>query len=280
MNRFLFLLLLSLLSSCKESIELKSIDFQYCDSANISLKTKYNIVLIIGQSNTHYGVGLDLSIDIPQQGVMQLGRFGGNNYQVITANEPLEHHTAREEKIGFALTFANLFKEQLLDEDDTVILIPCGSGGTSFMANDWNKGDHLYIDAVERVKYVLNKFPNSELQAILWHQGESDVENTSYQTALETFINDLRSDLDYPNVPFILGGMVPHWVRQEEERINQQGIIAAVKDRLSHIGYASPHVPFTIKKIDDTSDEIHFDAAGQRELGWRYFNEFICLKNE
>ena len=35
-----------------------------------------------------------------------------------------------------------------------------------------------------------------------------------------------------------------------------------------------------IKKIDDEFDAIHYDADGQRELGKRYFNEFLRLKNQ
>ena len=34
------------------------------------------------------------------------------------------------------------------------------------------------------------------------------------------------------------------------------------------------------KKNDDEFDAIHYDADGQRELGKRYFNEFLRLKNQ
>ncbi|MBO0320963.1 sialate O-acetylesterase [Muricauda sp. CAU 1633] len=265
------------ITSCEKN-ETDSFPSVECERSVVSFsKSKYNIILIIGQSNTHAGLGLDASIDTTRQGVMQLGRVGDRNLKVVKAIAPLDHHTAKLDRIGFGLTFANLFKNRLVAENDSVIIIPCGHGGTGFSDNMWNKGDALYNDAVSRVKYVQDKFQNSELQAILWHQGEIDVHNKSYERQLGNFINDIREDLNAENVPFILGGMVPYWVSQDKSRLNQQKKIAGIKDKLCIIGYADPSSPVVIEKENNKIDEIHFDADGQRELGKRYFNEYLNL---
>ena len=52
------------------------------------------------------------------------------------------------------------------------------------------QGDELYSDAVARVRHVMENNPSSELTAILWHQGESDVGSVSYENDLDNFIND------------------------------------------------------------------------------------------
>lgn len=239
--------------------------------------SKYNIILIAGQSNTHSGTGLDSKIDSAFAGVTQLGRYNGRDMKVVKAIEPLDHHTPKAKKIGFSLTFANLFQENFLSRGDSIIIVPCGHGGTGFSDDRWNKGNDLYNDAVERVKYIQNKYKGSKLQAILWHQGERDINYNPYEASLTTFIENIRTDLQSPDVPFILGGMVPYWVNQKQSRIRQNAIIASIPYKLCNTGYADPTHPFTIEKENNATNAIHFNAAGQRELGQRYFSEYVTL---
>ena len=236
------------------------------------------IILIVGQSNTHAGIGLDATLDAPQDGIYQLGRFGSANNCMIQACEPLDHHTKTEDRIGFALTFAKLLQQHSQGSGD-IIIVPCGFGGTGFADNRWNKGNDLYEDAVSRTNGLLSTYPEGDIIASLWHQGETDVylNNTNYEEGLDRFILDLRTDLGDTTIPFVLGGMVPYWVNQEAERITQQQILKNTPLRNGHAAYADPDLPFVIEKGDNTFDEIHFDAVGQRELGQRYFDQYLSI---
>ena len=236
------------------------------------------IILVIGQSNTHYGLGLNETLDAPESGIYQLGRFK-NNKCVIQACEPLDHHTKADGRIGFALTFGKLYKQSLQIPSD-LILVPCGYGGTGFADNRWNKTNDLYEDAVSRVNGLMVEYPNARVSAILWHQGETDVilGNQHYEEDLDNFIVNLRADIGNDTVPFILGGMVAYWVNQSADRQALQQILKDAPNRNSYVGYADPDVPFVIQKADDTFDEIHFDANGQRELGQRYFDAFMGIE--
>lgn len=235
------------------------------------------VILVMGQSNTHAGLGLDPILDAIQPGIYQLGRFDNNNC-IIEATEPLDHHTKTEGRIGFALTFAKLMQAHIQSSND-ILIVPCGFGATGFIDNRWNKTNDLYNDAVARIRLVMETYPNAELVAILWHQGETDVmlQNQNYQSDLDEFITNIRHDMNSDSVPFILGGMVPYWVNQDAERQQQQQLIAATPTRVGKTGYADPSMPFVIEKSDNTFDEIHFDAAGQRELGARYFEQYLFL---
>ena len=126
----------------------------------------------------------------------------------------------------------------------------------------------------------MNYYNESEISAILWHQGETDVGNMNYESLLTSFIQNLRADLKSPNVPFILGGMVPYWVEKDSQRILQQNIISRLKHNIPRTDYADPNIPFIIEKEDNDFDVIHFDADGQREMGKRYLNSFNCILNE
>ncbi len=236
----------------------------------------YDVFLIAGQSNTLAGCCVEAGEVIVHEDVLQLGRYGENNLQIIPAVDPLEHHSLMENKIGFATTFASLYANAYLASDRKVLLIPAGKGGTGFADDNWNPGDTLYNDAVMRTNHVLNKIPHTKLKGILWHQGERDIlkHNRGYEESLDNMLNTLRKDITHAdeNTPIILGGMVPYWVDQKKRRREEQKIIMDTPNRISNVWFANPYKPFVIEKPDNTVDDIHYDAAGQKELGVRYFN--------
>lgn len=234
----------------------------------------YDIILIMGQSNTHYGFGIDSVLDATHPLIQQLGRFDTNNYKIIPAKEPLDHHTKKQNRIGFALTFAKFYANEYLEAEREILIVPCGKAGSGFLNNKWNKGDSFYNDAVARTLFVLTNYPNSKLSAILWQQGENDVNNTNYQNELDDFIFEIRNDLNAQNIPFILGGMVPAWANKSLSRAQAQFVIQDTPNRIENTGYADPAFPFLIEADTVEENEIHFTAEGLREMGARYFLEF------
>ena len=239
----------------------------------------YDVFLIAGQSNTHAGVPLDSILDASDPDIFQLGRFDSSDHKIIQAKENLQHWTRVEGNIGFALTFAKLYKPTLAGTKRKILIVPCGHGSTSIA--QWQKGGKLYNDAIERVKFSLN-MPGSKLVGILWHQGENDLgkNNTTYQPQLDTLITNMRADLETPLLPFIVGGLVPYVVNKPgySHRLLIQEIIRNTPNRLPKTGYADPDKPFKIEKPRNDLNESHFDATGIREMGKRYFEVFISLK--
>ena len=249
--------------------------FYSCRKDN--LKNQYDVIVVAGQSNNYFGYDVSETTKIYSDKILQLGRKDSTNLKIISTDEELHHYSSDNNNGGYAMTFANSYVKQKLKKNRKVLLIPCARFGTSFINNNWNKGDKYYNDAIMRIKYVLNKFPNSKLTCILWHQGESDEGNHSYQSNLDTFITNFRKDLILPNTPFICGGMVPYWTKQNQNRITIQNIIENTPNRLPFIGYASPYLPFIINKKDDSENSVHYNAVGLVELGHRYFNSFLNL---
>ena len=241
------------------------------------MRDQFDIILNIGQSNTHLGAdGFTQYPEVNDQ-VYQLGRFGKDDMQVIEAEEPLQHFTAQENAFGFASTFSNLYVKYKLEGNRKVLIIPGAKSGSCFQNNDWNKGDFLYEDAVYRVKTVIQKYPGSKLACILWHQGESDFNNKNYQSQFDQFIEDIRASLNAQEVPFIVGGMVPFWVNQHASSQEIQQIIKSSPNRHSYLGYADPKFPFEITKENPAQNSIHYDAQGMIELGKRYYDQFEMI---
>jgi hypothetical protein len=236
--------------------------------------TAYDVIVVMGQSNTLAGLGYDSVLDKSSSRIFQLGRRS-NDMNVIEAKEPLDNHESIPGHIGFALTFCKWYTSVLLDTGRNILIIPCGMGATGFGDQRWNKGNDLYEDAVARTNYVLNQFPGSDLKTILWHQGEDDIDTPGFQQALDSMIVNFRRDLQTPtNAPFILGGMVPYWSNQSEARRYSECVIKTTPMRIPGTAFVDPASPCRIVKVDNSVDEIHFNAEGQRELGYRYFNAY------
>lgn len=251
-------------------------------AAPVPVDSVYDILLLMGQSNTLAGYGFDSSIDRPDPRVFQLGRFYAWDNVVLPATEPLQNVTPLSGCIGFALTFAKLYAAQKLESGREVLIIPCGAISTGFLNNRWNHGNDLYNDAVERTNYVLQHYPGSKLKCFLWHQGEADVAfgARDYQVTLEHMINGLCNDIKtnaVDSIPFIMGGLVPYWVQTNPSFRHIDSALRNEPTRLKVAGFADPQIPFVIKKPVDTVNAIHFDANGQREMGKRYFSEYMRL---
>ncbi|MFK8038350.1 MAG: sialate O-acetylesterase [Crocinitomicaceae bacterium] len=265
MKSFFSVFAIILLSSCRKDAE--RID-----------QTFYHVIVVAGQSNTHYGLGYDSSIDGPDTRILQFGRHDIRDYKIVQAVQPLDHHTRVLNAIGFAMTFAKLYLNSYVPNEEKILIIPCGKAGSSFIKNNWRIGGNLYNDLIERVTYVQSVYPNSELKAILWHQGESDSENNHYQEELDKFIEEVRKRLGNEKLPFILGGMVPYWVANDSATQIIQNILENTPERHSYVGYANPYTPFTIEKDSNSVNQLHYDAKGLRELGKRYYSIYQTIQ--
>lgn len=250
---------------------------------SISNSVEFDIFPVIGQSNAYFGSGLDLALDLTDPRIQQLGRFDSNNYKIIAAKDPLEHHTIGYGRNGFAMTFAMNYLQNYWEGGRPVLLIPAAKEGSSFYAKEWSKGDPLYNDIVERVKFVLNKYPGSKVRAFLWHQGESDVYwGRDYAQLLDKMITNMRKDVagsSGESIPFIIGGLVPYWVNQRNDRKITDSVIMETPTRVANTIYVSAREPFIISKPDNTVDAVHFNAEGQRILGQRYFQAYKLFRH-
>lgn len=235
----------------------------------------YDVFVVAGQSNTYWGLGYDSIKDKGAEGIYQLGRLASSDLKIIPAKEPLHHFNPRADRVGFALTFAKLYQAYIQKKND-ILIIPCGMDNTGFDGEGWHKKDFLFDNAVSRINYVFKKYPKSNLKAILWHQGEKDVNYKNYQKDLDTLIVQFRRDIIGANktTPFILGGMVPYWVELKPERKKQQNIIKETVNRIPATAYVDPYLPQKIQKPNNNQDTVHYNADGQREMGKRYFEAY------
>lgn len=245
----------------------------------ISLLNGYDVFLVAGQSNTYAGEedtgdnNPSATLDSTDSDILQIGRWDGQNNQVILAEEPLDHAGYQgvrppSDWVGWALAFAKMYKAQgYLATGRKILLVPAGEGGTGLADGAWVKGGTNYNDAIARTNVALSAGNGTNiLKGILWHQGEDDCDDTTeanaYQSKLLTMIDDMRTDLGAPNVPFVVGGMVPSWLTTTP-RQTVQGILAGIGTQRTYTGYANPSSPTTLTASSIGTDN-HFEATSMR----------------
>ncbi|EGC5694198.1 sialate O-acetylesterase [Salmonella enterica] len=223
----------------------------------------YFVILVAGQSNMMaYGEGLPLpdTLDAPHPRIKQLARRstvtpGGATCQYNDII-PLDHcpHDVQD-MTGINHPRADLSKGQYgtvgqalhiakkllpyIPEDAGILMVPCSRGGAAFTQGvdgafnaasgateasaRWGAGKPLYQDLLSRTKAALDKNPKNRLLAVVWMQGEFDLQGAYAQhpALFAALVKQFRTDLadhvaqmpDFKadSVPWICGDTTYYW---------------------------------------------------------------------
>ena len=220
-------------------------------------------VLLIGQSNMAGRGYLHEVTPIYNENIFML-RNG--RWQMMT--EPI-HFDRSVAGVGPAASFAQAWCNA--NKNEQIGLIPCAEGGSSI--DEWSKESTLFRNAVSEAKFAME---NSELIAILWHQGESDGRSKKYKNyyhKLNILVNSFRKELGDLEVPFIVGGLGNYLGKSgfgrscvEYDLINQELLKYVENNRNCYF--------VTGEKLYPNPDGIHINAESQRRFGIRYFKAY------
>ena len=225
--------------------------------------------LLIGQSNMA-GRGFFQEVEpLPNhhQFVMRNGRWQPL-FTPINPDRPFAGVSLGE---SFAFEYTQNYPDRQIG------LIPCADGGTDI--KQWVRGTLLYEHAVMMAKLAMR---TSSLDGILWHQGESDCSPDKYpcyESLLTEMIHDMRSDLNLPEIPFIVGALGNYLpdCTYDKTLINYTHINAA----LQKIANTIPHVLcVSANGLTSNPDYLHFNAKSLREFGRRYYIAYQSIAAE
>jgi hypothetical protein len=184
---------------------------------------------------------------------------------MVVAREPLHFYHPGFTGLDCGVSFAKALLERA-PEGTRICLVPAAMSSTS--VQDW-LGDtlhsvHLFTNAVSRAKVALDQ--GGQMGGILWHQGETNAESdqraAGYSLTLDSLVSSFRMALQSPSMPFFAGTLPPFLHYPCRDKIN------ASIEQLGQRGNG-----FVVVRTDGLSgkpDSVHFDAAGQRELGRRF----------
>jgi len=232
----------------------------------------FHIFLLMGQSNMA-GYGTLLAGDTnPVPGVVVLD--GQSNIGSSTPANTIQwrkgshrlHVLQTTGRFGLGMDFA---KQYLADHPGVLVgLIPCAWGGAAI--SSLNKGTGTYINATNRAAQAVDF---GVIKGVLWHQGESDSVNATvanaYQEKLHQFIQDLRADLQSPDLPFVAGELGQFYYPNRSAA--QQPYIIIVQNILGSLPtFDSRTACVKTEGLDDGGDNVHFNRDSLIILGQRY----------
>ena len=237
-------------------------------SVLLPAKEKLHIYLLMGQSNMAGRGKLGPEDETPRPSVLVFTLDA--NWEA--AVEPITHDKPGMLGVGPGLSFGKVMAEK--SPGITIGLVPCAVGGTPLKR--WERGGDLYSNAVSRATLARRQ---GTLKGILWHQGESDSGNvtnaSTYGERLTKMIQDFRADVGEPNLPVVAGQLGEFLYDRGPEHSPYARVVnealAALPEKVPHTGCASS------KGLAHKGDQLHFDAAAQRELGRRYAAEMLRL---
>ncbi|MGZ4973703.1 MAG: sialate O-acetylesterase [Limisphaerales bacterium] len=234
------------------------------EPAKLPEKQKLRIYLSMGQSNMAGRGAIEKADKTPHARVLMFVETNGGSW--VPAVEPITKDDNKTHGVGPALAFAKAMAEK--DPSVTIGLVATAEGGTPLKR--WEKGADLYERAVHRAKLAIK---DGTLAGVIWHQGESNTgdkdRSDNYGERLAKMINDLRTDLNAPDLPFVVGELGEFLINRKKhppiprtEEVNRA--LRDLPKHVAHTGFVSAH------GLTDKGDELHFDSKSQREFGRRY----------
>ena len=228
-------------------------------------KEKLHVYLLIGQSN----MAGRAPFTEEDSGVIDRCYLLNDKDKWEAAKNPLNRYSTVRKGLGMqkmnpGFTFSKMMLEK--NKDISLGLVVNAKGGTKI--EQWQKGTVFYNEAVRRTQEAQK---TGVLMGILWHQGESNSEDSeAYLEKLADLVVNLRKDLGNPNLPFVAGQVFydPD-KRPKTKQINEQ--LAKLPDILPGTGCVSSDNLTTL-------DNTHFDTEGMKQLGKRYAEAMLEIQ--
>jgi Carbohydrate esterase, sialic acid-specific acetylesterase len=167
--------------------------------------------------------------------------------------------------------------------DRPVALVKYASNGAN-LTQDWQPTGLFYQPLIRRVNHSIAGLSargyDVKVSGFFWLQGESDTRDLTwaqnYQTNLEDFIGRVRSDLNQPSLPFILG-LIP----LASDQLTARGYFPyadIVRSAQFAVSQTLPNV-VAIETLDlpRSSDNLHLNSQGLIALGDRMADAWLSV---
>ena len=260
----------------------------FSNSKVFSQDPNFQIYLCIGQSNMEGAARAELqdSIVNPRFQVMEavncenLGRKMGSWYPAVPPlcrcktnlgptdffGRTMVANLPEKVKVGVIVVAIGGCKIELFDKDNYLTYVETAPGWMKGMIKEYD--GNPYGRLVEMAKLAQK---DGIIKGILMHQGESNSNDSLWTRKVKGVYDNLMIDLnlDPQNVPLLAG---------ETVNADQNGICAGMNSIIATLSQTLPN-SYVISSAGcaDGPDNLHFSAAGYRELGKRYAEKMLSL---
>lgn len=230
----------------------------------------FHLYLLIGQSNMAGRGKVESQDETIHPRVFTLNKE--NKYK--PAIDPIHFDKPQIAGVGPGLTFGKTMANY--NASIRIGLIPCAAGGSPITV--WKPGGYWkqtdsqpYDDAIKRTKIAVK---DGVLKGILWHQGASDSnENDAelYEDRLVALIDALRTELELPDLPFVVATLGDFFVKRCPEAQIVNNALRRIPQLVKHTACVGS------SGLEHKGDILHFSAEAARELGRRYADAMMRL---
>lgn len=242
---------------------------------------KFHIYLAFGQSNMEGQGELIPEDKVSNARIKVLQGFTCPNLarsygQWYTAEPPLFGCWGR---LGVADYFARTMLENSA-KDITIGIVPTAVGGSDIalfqksapigkgragpekVPANFNGGYAWLLDLAKKSQQV------GVIKGIIFHQGETNTNDSKWKYKVLEIVNDLRADLNLADVPFLSGELLYQ---------NLNGCCGSHNSEIAQLSSIITNAHVVSAKGLDGVDVAHFSAASYREFGRRYANIMLPL---
>ncbi len=226
-----------------------------------------DLVLLTGQSNAlGANTDYDASLDSPHKQVFAFTNTGWKRAdlrQIWDRGWHPRNYPDTDPSNNLLLHFGKRLVSR--DSDRVVGFILVSAPGAAI--SNWDYNDEFYQRIDARVIDAINQLPHkSQLDGVLWHQGETDANDTPYyENKLRALIRNFRSENWFSSgKPFLCG------------EIARRG---GVNNRLNSLNSDSDAYTGCVSAngLPTRVDGSHFTAEGLREIGKRYADRYYSM---
>ncbi|MFV0289562.1 MAG: sialate O-acetylesterase [Mangrovibacterium sp.] len=238
------------------------------NAQNEKLPTKENlwVFMMAGQSNMAGRGVIEPQDTIVNTRVFTINEAG----EIVLAQEPLHFYEPKMAGLDCGMSFAT---ELLAHVPDSIciLMVPTAVGGSSikrWLDDKPHRGVNLQSNFIKRMNWAKNY---GEIKAVLWHQGESDVNEggvLSRKDNLSALFEIFRQAAANDNLPIIVGELGSYSKDPLAWRIMNEA-------SRQYVASDSNCTIFSTSDLKDKGDKLHFNSAGQRELGKRFAQEYM-----
>jgi hypothetical protein len=171
---------------------------------------------------------------------------------------------------GGEITFGQV---TTLRQQKEIAIVKVAANGTSLFV-EWNKDfpGNWYDKLIDKVNSSVAQLEQEgyevNIKGMVWIQGEGDAVSwgraNAYDINLNTFVNDIRTNINAENMPFYANKLSPNTNLPWDDLLRQKQEEYALTDSNFHL-----------MNIDDMAigpDELHFTKETHLEIGRRFAN--------
>ena len=222
-------------------------------------KKKTWVFILAGQSNMAGRGVVEAEDTITHPRIKTIDKNGN----IILAKEPLHFYEPTMAGLDCGLSFAKALIRDCPD-DVSILLIPAGSNIRQWLGDSVHRGVKLLSNFKEKTALAKQY---GTIKGILWHQGEGDANEKGmpvYKENMTKLFGIFREEADKKKLPILLGELGAFNINAAKQikQINQIIVDDASADKHTAV------IPTS--DLDHKGDNLHFNAAGQREMGIRY----------